>query len=169
MLANTPLKLFGVLRRPADPLAVRERRLTRANGVRSAGRHQREQLPRLRHSDEMIWYGDQGHSIIWRPFAQLADSTPPLVRGGGMICTRRPRRELGCARRKAAAQDTAATETPIKPPTSADSELVEYPRPATRRAKPGFSVASEIRTRSRMPSDYRCMKCVGVQGCSAPT
>jgi hypothetical protein len=25
----------------------------------------------LRHSDEMIWYGGQGHSIIWRPFGHL--------------------------------------------------------------------------------------------------
>jgi hypothetical protein len=45
---------------------------------------------------------------------------------GGMVWARRPPRELGCARRKAAARD----QTPIKPPTSADSELVEYPRPA---------------------------------------
>jgi hypothetical protein len=52
-------------------LAVCERRLTRANGARSAGRHQRKQLPPLRRRDEMIWYGGQGHSIIWRPFGHL--------------------------------------------------------------------------------------------------
>ena len=26
---------------------------------------------RFRHRDEMIWYGGQGHSIIWRPFGHL--------------------------------------------------------------------------------------------------
>jgi hypothetical protein len=68
-----------------------------------------------------------------------------------MVWARRPPRELGCARRKAAARD----QTPIKPPTSADSELVEYPGPQRRftgiRCSPAI-VADKIELRQMVQS-----------------
>jgi hypothetical protein len=94
---------------------VCERRLPRANGARSARSHHREPLPPLRHSDEIIWYGGQGHSIIGRPFGQLPTRHRRWSWARDGLCATTATR-AGCARRKVAAQDTAATETPINRP-----------------------------------------------------
>ena len=54
----------------------------------------------------------------------LADSTPPLVGAAGWP-VRNDRHTSWVLPSEGGCADTAATETPIKPPTSADSELVE--------------------------------------------
>jgi len=67
------------------------------------------------------WDWRRGHSIIWRPFGHLPTRRRHWSgRRDDLYATTATR--AGCARRNAAAQDTAATETPInRPPAPTQS------------------------------------------------